>query len=345
MSGDHEPGAYREFVRSASDLQGKVFPPLRWAVPNLIPEGLTLLVGAPKVGKSWAALDVGLSVASGGLALGALAVDEGDVLYLALEDSERRLQDRISLLLGGSPFPERFAYATRWPKSTLGATFAHEWATDAAHPRLIVVDTLARIRGPQGRGSAYDEDTATMVPWQRLAERWRCAVVLVHHDRKASVDDFIDAVSGTHGLAGVADSTLLLDRARMEDYGRLRVTGRDVLEHEVALRRAGPAWIMHDGPLPDDNLGDTSAGIVALAGSKPDGIRAADVVDHLNVSDDVARRYLARLAESGRLLKRDRGLYVGAVSSVPSVPSQEHSLSTPNETHETHETPTERRAS
>ena len=79
---------------SAPQLLAADFPPLRWAVPNLLPEGCALLVGAPKVGKSWAALDIALAVAGGGLALGALRVETGPVLYLALEDGPRRLADR-----------------------------------------------------------------------------------------------------------------------------------------------------------------------------------------------------------------------------------------------------------
>src|SRR6476619_1531684 len=88
-------------IRNGAYLDNQTIPELAWAVPGLIPEGLTLFVGAPKRGKSWLILDVALAVASGGRALGAIDVERGRTLYLALEDSERRLQGRIRHLNGG----------------------------------------------------------------------------------------------------------------------------------------------------------------------------------------------------------------------------------------------------
>src|SRR3712207_4780338 len=95
-----EPQRAECIVRSAADLQRQTFPPIRYVVPGYIAEGLTLLAGRPKLGKSWFMLDVGLAVAAGRTCLGATACEQGDVLYLALEDNERRLQSRIEKLLG-----------------------------------------------------------------------------------------------------------------------------------------------------------------------------------------------------------------------------------------------------
>ena len=83
---------------SASDLEGKEFPPLRYIVPEVIPEGLTLVVSRPKLGKSWLALDVAIAIAAGRFVLGDKQPDQGSVLYIALEDSEARLQRRIAKL-------------------------------------------------------------------------------------------------------------------------------------------------------------------------------------------------------------------------------------------------------
>lgn len=321
----HVPVWQRIKCWTGTELESTDFPPLRWIVHDLLPAGLSLLVGAPKVGKSWAALDIGLAVASGGRALGSLQVEEGDVLFLALEDGPRRLSDRQRLLLGDAGgASDRFHAFVEWPRGIMAPQSAREWCE--AHPdaRLVVVDTLARVRPPQSsRGQAYSEDTAALVPWQAIAQDFSVAVVIVHHDRKAESADFIDAVSGTHGLAGVADTTLVLDRPRMETYGRLRLTGRDIQEAELTLRRAGPAWVISNGPAPDADLGDLSNRIVAYVIGAHRPVRAGDVAEHCDTDASTARRYLARLAEAPhhRIGKTGRGLYTAPLSSVPTVPN------------------------
>ncbi len=324
--GPEDRVTYRDFkCWTGTELASTDFPPLRWIVPNLVPAGLSLLVGAPKVGKSWAALDVALAVAAGGKALGAVSVEQGDVLFLALEDGPARVADRQDLLLGGQPASDAFHVYTEWPRGVPAARAAWDWCKDHPGARLVVVDTLARVRPQQGRGAnAYAEDTSALVPWQKLGEHYKVAVVIVHHDRKAGDGgDFVDAVSGTHGLAGVADSTLVLGRARMEDYGTLRLTGRDVIEREVTLRRAGPAWMMHDGPIPDPDLGGTSAAILTFIAAQAEPVSPASVALGIGEKHDTVKRTMARLVESGRLVKRGRGSYTNPVPSVPSVPFDE----------------------
>jgi len=307
---------------SGPELLAHEFPPLRWIVPDLIPAGLSLLVGAPKIGKSWAALDVALAVSAGGRALGALDVEAGEVLFLALEDGPARIADRMRLLLGTESASPRFFAFTDWPRGIDAPRAAWQWCQAHPETRLVVVDTLARVRPSRTKGSnGYDEDTNALVPWQKLAEHFAVAVVLVHHDRKAGDGgDFIDSVSGTHGLAGVADTTLLLDRTRMENYGSLKLTGRDVQERELVLHRVGPTWMVHDGPMPDPDLGDASTRIVAWIAEQDSAVGPAKVALALGLPSDNVKRTLARLAESGRLVKQGRGLYTTPVPSVPSVP-------------------------
>src|SRR5215210_144378 len=94
-AGSHKKRAKAPAISSAAELRRKEFPPIRYVVPGYIAEGCTLLAGRPKLGKSWLMLDVGLAVAAGRICLGETACEQGDVLYLALEDNERRLQRRI----------------------------------------------------------------------------------------------------------------------------------------------------------------------------------------------------------------------------------------------------------
>src|SRR3954470_24089874 len=133
---------------SAADLMTATFADPRFAVEGLIPEGLTFMAGAPKLGKSWLALSLGIAVASGGAALGAVDVVEGDVLYLALEDSPRRLQGRLRMLLGDEAAPERLQIETAWPRVDEGGGEAiAAFLEERRDTRLVIVDVWARLRG------------------------------------------------------------------------------------------------------------------------------------------------------------------------------------------------------
>src|SRR5215216_6264751 len=123
---------------TAAELLGLELPPIRWSVPGLVPEGVTLLAGKPKLGKSWMALGIGIAVSTGGVALGTRSVEQGDVLYMALEDNYRRLHKRLKKLFTGE-VPERLHIATEWPRMDEGGSAAlKRWLE--AHPgaRLIV---------------------------------------------------------------------------------------------------------------------------------------------------------------------------------------------------------------
>lgn len=247
MSGGQNNGRVTRWT--ADVLMETVFPEPRWAVPGLVSEGLNMLVGAPKVGKSWLSLNIGMAVATGNIALGSLPVKIGDVLYLALEDTGRRLQSRIGLTLGGSIPPSLLTLETECPVIGQGGE-AHicEWIE--AHPscRLIVIDVFARIRGTDsGKGSRYDEDYRQMTRIKEIADAFGVAILVVHHARKLGSGDFLDVVSGTHGLAGAADTIMVLARTRGQNHAILHIVGRDLEDAEHPLAFQGGRWSMLDG--------------------------------------------------------------------------------------------------
>lgn len=329
-------------IRTGTDLAALTPRPLRYAVPGIFPEGLTVLAGAPKRGKSWLALDACLAVAGGGKALGAVDVAPGRALYLALEDSERRLQSRARHLLGSrDPIPDRFDYVTTL---TQPARFLELLATYCtAHPdtRLVVVDTLARVRPAQPKHKgAYDWDYAVGAHLKRVADDHGIALVAVTHTRQMAATDFVEAVSGTSGLTGAADTIVVLDRARGQDDAMLKVTGRDVDEREYAMRMVGGAWQLLDRAPVDPSLSDRTVAILDLVAGRPEGTRADDVAQALSLDVATARTYLRRLADADRIGRRERGLYVPLqppVSCVPSV-SSPLSISAPVSLYETEET-------
>ena len=148
------------------------------------------------------------------------------------------------------------------------------------------------------------------------------ALLINHHDRKAVVTDFVESVSGTNGIAGGADSVIVLTRPREDTGGLLQITGRDVAEGSYAVTFHGGRWQL-DGKDLDTaaaaarerrataGLGDRSAEIVTYVTSQPNPVGPADVAAAIGMEADTAGRYLRRLADHGRLYRHARGLYGG----------------------------------
>src|SRR5271167_1964970 len=127
---------------SAAALQTMTFPPLKFILPGLVPEGATLLVSRPKLGKSWLVLDLALATAAGRFTLGELKPASGDVLYLALEDGKRRLQQRLTRLLPtfSEAWPPGLKMATEWPRADQGGLADIErWIASTKTPRLVII--------------------------------------------------------------------------------------------------------------------------------------------------------------------------------------------------------------
>jgi hypothetical protein len=303
--------AASEATTTASDLLQQDFPDPKWAVPELLPEGLTLLAGKPKTGKSWWALNVALAVATGGLALGRIRCEPGRVLYLALEDSPRRLKQRVDALLRGTR-PEgldRLELATSWPTLDQGGLERLE-ARLQAKARMVVIDTLARVRRrTDGQENIYQADYEALAPLADLARRYEVTILAVHHLRKANADDILDCVSGSAALTGAADAVLLLRRARGSEEATLFVTGRDVEEHEMALRFADRClWVLQG---PAQQVVATREQQEALRAVQALGGEASpkEVAEVLGISPTAARLRMARLAQEGLLVVTTRGRY------------------------------------
>jgi hypothetical protein len=235
---DQQPKSWKDGIITARALQAKQFKPVRIILPEVIPEGVTILAGKPKVGKSWLALDVCVAVAGHRLVLGDKRPVEGDALYLALEDNQRRLQKRIDKVMQHMPAPERLDVHTEWKRVDQGGLEDIEaWLKSKADPRLIWIDTLAKIRPlTTGRNEqAYAADYRAIEGLQRLAGQYQVGIVLNHHLRKAaSEDDAFDDVSGTLGLTGAADTCIVMKRH--SGMVKIYVRGRDIEESEFALK-------------------------------------------------------------------------------------------------------------
>ncbi|MGP4914694.1 AAA family ATPase [Brachybacterium tyrofermentans] len=304
---------------SAAWLSMQELPPVEYVVPGIIPEGLTLLVAPPKVGKSWMVLGIALAAAEGGHVFGAIPVDRRPVLYLALEDGPRRLQSRMRSL-GVDHGSENLSFL---PKLDTPAAAAIQAFLDRYAPEkpLIVLDTLGKVRGTYGGNDAYGNDYTQMSALKDLVDAVPgSSLVVVHHTNKGEKADFLDTVSGTQGLAGAADSILAIKRSRGTGDATLHVTSRDAAEGEYAVSMTDGIWQLDGDGLREaaeratqrrqtDGLGDRSREILDLVHEHPNGITPSTVAAATGLTNDDAGKYLRRLEQSQRVIRTGRGRY------------------------------------
>lgn len=296
---------------TADELLAADFPPPRWAVPGLICEGLTLMAGPPKVGKSWLGLELSVAVAASRPAMDTIAVEGGESLYLALEDPPRRLQSRLGVLLGDTPAPRGLTLATEWARMHEGG---HErldaWLTDHPGARLVVVDVLAKVRNVPSRGaSIYATDYAALQPFKELAERHRVAVVVLHHTNKGRPDDWLDSVSGTQGLSGAADALMVLTRSRGRADGELKLTGRDVdeAEHALSFDLAAGGWRLL-GNAREWSMSPQRQQILNAV-RDGDGLKPKAIAAATGIAYGTVKQLVRRMAAEGQLTTDGRGTY------------------------------------
>jgi RecA-family ATPase len=310
----------------AGGLQTMTFAPIKYVVPGIFVEGLTLFAGKPKIGKSWLLLHAAIAVARSGFTLGELHCIEGDVLYCALEDNQRRLQSRITKLLGISqPWPARLFYYCELPRLTEGGLDAiRAWIKSKPHPRLVIIDTLAMVRSSRKREETnYESDYMAVLELRALANEFGIAIVLVHHLRKADSDDAYDTVSGTLGLTGAPDSILVLKRdtsGNMVLYGR----GRDLIEIEKAMTFDVDAclWRIAGDAAPLRRSHERNAVITAIK-EAGEPIGPNDIAANVGMRSGNVRRLLGKLVKDGLIEKAARGRYVtGAANVTDSAPER-----------------------
>ncbi|MGL4553964.1 MAG: AAA family ATPase [Gemmataceae bacterium] len=288
-------------------------PPIRWAVPNLISEGLTVLAGRPKAGKSWFALHVAMCIAAGRPVLNSIPVERGPVLYLALEDTVRRLQKRLQTLAGERLTAAELAglhFHLRWPALENGSLERLQRRVDEIKPRLLIIDTLAKVRPAASRradASAYDADYSFMSQLKRLADERQAAVACLHHTSKTPRADPVDEVSGTLGIAGCADTILVLKRDRQGQDLTLFMTGRDVDEQELGLHAdLGRGVWQLQGTAAAQRISREREEVLAQLRRRPEGLTRDELADALGKSPVGVRKLLWRMCEEGLLERAGR---------------------------------------
>ncbi|MCH8039183.1 MAG: AAA family ATPase [Nitrospinae bacterium] len=314
---------------SALELSQTELPEQRWAIVGLLLEGVALLVAKPKVGKSWLALQLAIIVALGHREfLGEMAEEAGEVLYLALEDSQRRLKERLEMIMDIPP-PDTLHLLTEFPRFDSGGHwYLDQWFSQHPHCRLVIIDTLARVRSARHKyADLYADDTALGAALQDLAKRYHVCILLVHHTNKQmKLEDPIDSVSGTQGLAGAVDTIWILRRRRTQLTGELIITGRDVEERQLSLNFTPPTgrWVLAT-PLHDDALTPERQAILECLTTAAHPMAPCEIAKVLNQPGVNVRRLLAKLYGDGLVQKNEHSQY--------SIPTTGNSSNSSNSNH------------
>jgi hypothetical protein len=310
----------------ATDLLELDIPPLEWIVPNLLPEGTTVLAGPPKLGKSCLVYQIAVEVALGGELLGR-RIEQGDVLYLALEDGKRRGQTRLRAALGDRGMP-RGRLEVRWSAAKLGEGLEVElldWLDQHPDARMVAIDTLQRVRTRgDSRRNAYEVDVEDLARLQDIFKDRAVGLLIVHHSKKDAGDDFLASVSGTYGITGSADTTLVIQRKRLETFGKFVVTGRDVQEIEEPVQFNGMTWSSAPRSLAEASFEQAEVYKVIEAEGP---IFPKAIADLIGSSREAVQRLVEKLVAGGSVA-RGRGGYVVARVFIAEEPEEAPMLET-----------------
>ena len=287
------------------------FEPIRWIVPDYLPEGFSVLAGRQKLGKTWLAIDWALAVATGGIAMGTVPVEAGNVIYVDMENGPRRIQRRIRALYPQTNTPDlsRLEWVTEAPPLDKGFIDALEdWRTSVPNPRLVLIDVLQRIKPPaRPNANSYESDYSIWAPLQAWAMQNGIGVVGLHHTRKGGADDPLEALSGSNGLSACADTTLVLDR---DSSGiTLFVRGRDVEEKESALRFDAGAWML-TGDAADVRLTDERSAILEALRDVEVPMTPTELGGATGMAGNNLRQLLFKMVKAGEVMKSGRGRYL-----------------------------------
>ena len=217
-------------------LMSLPFTPLNFVVDTLLSQGLHILAGSPKVGKSWLALWLSVMVAKGEPVWG-MPVKQGTTLYLCLEDSTLRIQNRLFEITEDAPANVHFSTGS----DILGKGLEEQLCTFLTeHPDtvLVIIDTLQMIRGTN-YDNTYANDYRDLSALKRIADTHGIAILLIHHLRKETADDVFSRISGTTAISGAVDSSFtLVEERRGSGKAKLSCIGRDIEYREIELKRS-----------------------------------------------------------------------------------------------------------
>jgi 5S rRNA maturation endonuclease (ribonuclease M5) len=301
------------------DLCQKEFAPVLWLLPGVFPSGSLYLAGPPKLGKSVFITNLAVAVATDGVVYGDHVCGTGDAIYLAMEDNERRLKNRIIANLGQRKPTDRLKLITmqdRWPVLGEGCLTRLRREIDSLpDTRLVIIDTLKRIR-PKTNGSKkqqYDADYDDLTRIHALTVEYPMVLfVIIGHTRKMAAEDIYDTISGTQGLSGAVDTLAVFAGMRGVGKAKLYVDGRDVMGVKKSVVYDKPTWTWKiTGDISDIEATQNQDKIfeVMKRYGKKDGLTPTDIAGLSSVNKETVRKQLYQWLESEVVEKKSYGRY------------------------------------
>lgn len=290
-------------------------------IADVLPAGCTLLAGNAKDGKSLLAYHLAACVASGKPFLGQFPVQQGEVLFFALEDGERRGQERIrnqaeQLGVDAEALRGQIHFLF-WDAPKLGDGFEGaltQWLEEHPQTRLIIIDILEKIRPPRAEFSdLYRTGYASTAPLTRVAQERNVALLVVHHTNKNPHSDPRLLVSGPMSVLGGADNAWLLRRAYGETEAELIIAGRDIPEQEWALRFAAGLWSL-EGTLSDCRMSRERREVLEVLQEERAGMRPYQLAQALGKKPQSMRSLLKKMRDDGHVALQEEGTYVALVA-------------------------------
>ena len=301
-------------TKTMREVNDTAFIPHKPVIDGLLNNGVNLLVGPPKIGKSFMVADLSVRVSKGEPFLNR-KTHQGEVLYLALEDDFQRLQQRFYRMFDVNDTENlHLAIVSQDIKSGL-AIQINEFMINHPNVSLIVIDTLQKIRGNENDKYSYSNDYDVITILKEIADRHNICILVVHHTRKQEATDIFDTISGTNGLLGAADGSLIINKdKRADSRAKMAVSGRDIPYQELTIEfdREKCLWNFIDETdafeEPKDKLLEQIAVLVSVDKSEWVGT-ATDLINELNL--DLKANVLSRKLNplSSRLYKDYNILY------------------------------------
>ena len=307
-------------TKNSFEIMAAEYPDRPSIIPGIIPQGLVLVAGPAKSGKSYAMLNLAYAAAMGGVAWGNQSINQSfNTLYIAFEAHFREIQVRTARILGNHEAPENLYFLEMdkdkstwgWEFDTRGLKMLTKFVTDN-DIKLVIIDTWERSRPVKKavNGNAYEKDSQLLAPVYDLAKMLNITIILTHHTRKAvDPENPFNEISGSMGMQAIPDAMLML-RPHDGSLKRLHVTGREMPPQEFGLvvdvEQLGVVTLMEEDAIPP-NITPEKQNILDILGNGAETV--ADVVKATDKTDNAIRVFLNRLIKDGLVKRTSRGIY------------------------------------